>query len=100
MSPYRAAEPEDGPRAHAGEWRLESTLVSAERRLAVIDGRRYRVGEVVTGGWSVAEILPQQVRLIGPAGAQRILTLVSLKVKSSAADSAGAEPTAFRRQGE
>jgi len=48
--------------APAPRWHLESTLVSPERRLAVIDGRMVRAGDRL-GDAQVLEIGPDQVTL-------------------------------------
>lgn len=55
----------------AAPLQLQSVLISGARRVAVIDGRRVRVGDAV-GGAVVAAIEPTEVRLDGPAGAVRL----------------------------
>lgn len=55
--------PGGGPVARAAPAHgLQSTLVSAERRLAVIDGKRVGIGDKI-GGASVVEIGPYHVVL-------------------------------------
>lgn len=44
------------------QWRVNSILISEDRRLAVVNGRSVRVGDRV-GPASVVEILPYAVRL-------------------------------------
>ncbi len=56
-------------------WRLGSTLVSPQRRAAVINGRVVGVGETINGA-RVVEILPAKVRLRRKG---RDITLVLLK---------------------
>lgn len=56
-------------------WTLSSTLVSPQRRTAVINGRLVGVGETVNGA-RVVEILPSKVRLRRKG---RDITLVLLK---------------------
>jgi MSHA biogenesis protein MshK len=46
---------------------LQSVLIDGARRIAVIDGRRVRVGDRVGGG-VVAAIEPTEVRLDAPSG--------------------------------
>lgn len=46
---------------------LQSTLISPQQRSAIIDGRRYRIGERV-GDARLAAIEPGVVRLSGPMG--------------------------------
>jgi MSHA biogenesis protein MshK len=43
-------------------WTLTSTLISPDRRLAVINGQTVKVGDTVNGA-SVVEILPYAVKL-------------------------------------
>ena len=62
------------PRAEttqAAPLRLQSVLIAGARRVAVIDGRRVRVGDAVAGA-VVAAIEPTEVRLEGTAGAVRL----------------------------
>ncbi len=44
------------------QWRLSSILISAERRIAVVDGQAVQVGQTVSGAHLVA-IEPQRVLL-------------------------------------
>ena len=50
---------------------LQSVLIDGARRVAVIDGRRVRVGDRVGGG-VVAAIEPAEVRLDAPSGRVRL----------------------------
>lgn len=56
---WRAAAP---AREQAPAWRLESTLISPQRRLAVIDGRLLRPGDRLDDA-QVLEIQPDRVTL-------------------------------------
>jgi len=67
---------------------LQSVLISGERRIAVIDGERVRVGDRVAGAEVVA-IEPSEVWLESAAGGIR-LPLRRARVKARA-DSAGSE---------
>jgi MSHA biogenesis protein MshK len=77
-APLRAAElvdPTRPPASHSGAaepapaegWQLTSILVSPERRVAVIDGRRLRVGDRL-GDAEVVEIRLTGVRLRNARG--------------------------------
>lgn len=82
--PTRPSAP-DGP-ARTGpqeeEPLLQSTLISPSRRLAVIGGRPYRVGDRLDGARVVA-IRPYEVELDGTGG-RRLLRLAPLLPRSEA----------------
>jgi len=59
-TPLRAAAPVEA--AAAPQWRLQSTLVAAQRRVAVINGRTVREGETVDGA-RLVEVRPDGVSL-------------------------------------
>lgn len=63
-------------------WVLESTLVAADRRVAVINGRTVEVGDQVQGA-KVAQIEVYGVRLRTPGGSVE-LTLAQADPKSAA----------------
>jgi MSHA biogenesis protein MshK len=71
-SPYGNA-PASTQRHHGG-LQLQSTLVSPGRRLAIINGRTYRVGDPV-GSLVVKEIQPYEVVLTGSGKTTRLRLL-------------------------
>ncbi len=62
---------------------LTSTMVSAGRRVAIINDRPVQLGERI-GPWRLVAIEPGQVRLEGAAGS-RTLRLKSARVRAPAA---------------
>lgn len=67
------ATPAPGP-ATEDKTVLQSTLISPHRRLAIINGRRYRPGDALDGARIVA-IRPYEV-VLQDAGGRRLLRLV------------------------
>lgn len=65
--PFAADASEDVPAPMV----LQSTLVSPLQRTAIIDGRRYRIGERV-GDARLTSIEPGVVRLSGPTGSTEL----------------------------
>ena len=65
------------PKSHAVRWTLHSTLVSSERRTAVINDRVVSQGDRINGA-TVVSIQPSSVRLRNKG---REMTLVMLKKK-------------------
>lgn len=53
-------------------FRLESVLVVGERRLAVIDGQLYQVGQAVSRRYRLVQIEPDGVWLSGPRGREAL----------------------------
>jgi hypothetical protein len=62
-------------------WRLESTLVSSRRRLAIVNGQTVHVGDRVNGA-RVNAIHPGSVRL-GTAHGTVTVQLVSTSIKTA-----------------
>ena len=58
---YRLVLPH-GKQAKASSWYVNAIRISANQRMAIINGRRVKVGDTVNGA-VVVEILPTKVRL-------------------------------------
>lgn len=71
------------PGERVGRLQLTSTVVGPERRIAVIDGRRLRVGDRIAGA-RVTAIDPASVRLVAQ-GRRFTLRLLQQPIKSPAA---------------
>ena len=60
--PYLAAVIKPGYTTH---WNLQSTLISSQRHIAIINGRAYQLGDRL-GSYTISDIRPHQVTLIQP----------------------------------
>jgi hypothetical protein len=76
---YLPPATQGSPKEHAPAWRVESIIVSAGRRLAVVNGRVVGVNDQVAGA-RILEILPYEVRL-EYQGEIRHISLVPTRVK-------------------
>lgn len=79
---YLPAENTKTPATRAPAWEVESIIVSAGRRLAVVNGRVVGVNDRV-GGARILEITPYEVRL-EYQGEIRHISLVPTRVKRTA----------------
>ncbi len=62
------------PRPAAGP-RVSAILIAGERRLAILDDRVVRPGDVLGDGTRVAAIGPREVTLVAPDGTRRVLRI-------------------------
>ena len=80
LSAFGIIVPDELARVPAGQllpparelFRLESVLVAGERRLAVIDGQLYQVGQAVSRRYRLVQIEPDKVWLSGPRGREAL----------------------------
>ncbi|HEX6929660.1 MAG TPA: hypothetical protein VF267_10440 [Gammaproteobacteria bacterium] len=79
---YLRAESRNDTASREPSWHVESIIVSATRRLAVINGRVVGVDDRIAGA-RVTEILPYEVRLEYKGEIRRV-SLVPTRVKSPA----------------
>lgn len=80
--PSGYAAPPDAVAKSGDALRLESVLIAADRRVAVISGKTYRVGDSVNGSRLVA-IYAEGVELVRD-GNRVVLPLLKVKVRKYA----------------
>ena len=80
VDPTRPPDPSEHAQESTGSWELTGIIISSTRRLAVINGKTVRVGDILQGGNKVTSIETNTVQLDGPGG-KIILNLLENPVK-------------------